>query len=516
MTVKISKKYLIFPVNISAAMRRVRMNMNGETVYALNLALDNETPKFKAYIDVSRFVGSELDISVSPEFPLTLGESDTMDIEGLYSEELRPQAHFSTKNGWINDPNGLVYLDGNYHMFYQHNPGAPCWENMHWGHAVSKDLIHWEEKDMALYPDETGTMFSGSAIVDNKNTLGLQTGDLPTGVLFYTSTAPFCQRMAYSTDGFKTIKKYENNPVIEHIVDANRDPSVVYCDELGKYVIALYLEKDIYALFTSDDLVNWTELQRIQMEGDNECPDLFCINTLDGERKWVLIGAHDRYLVGDFVDGKFVSVQDIRSLHFGNSAYAGQSFANLPEGRAVRVDWLRWHEFRSDGFSQQMSLPLDMSLDKIDGIYHLSVLPVKEVETIYKKSEKYENTALKADKQISYALEDSAYLFKLSGKIQTDSKLTVSFFGKKIECDFKENRVTLGKHIAPLTYTGKEFNLTVVVDRCTTELFADDGRIYITECTVADRNMREFSVKTDKDYTIENIELHSLESIWKN
>ena len=132
MNITVTKKYLIFPVNISADMRRVCMNINGETVYALNLAIDNENPKFNAYIDVSRFMGNELSISVSPETELSVRESDTMDIEGLYSEELRPQAHFSTKNGWNNDPNGLVYLDGTYHMFYQHNPGSPKWENMHW------------------------------------------------------------------------------------------------------------------------------------------------------------------------------------------------------------------------------------------------------------------------------------------------------------------------------------------------------------------------------------------------
>ena len=514
MNITVTKKYLIFPVNISADMRRVCMNINGETVYALNLAIDNENPKFNAYIDVSRFMGNELSISVSPETELSVRESDTMDIEGLYSEELRPQAHFSTKNGWNNDPNGLVYLDGTYHMFYQHNPGSPKWENMHWGHAESKDLIHWEEKDMALYPDNTGTMFSGSAIVDNKNTLGLQTGDLPTGVLFYTSTAPFCQRMAYSTDGFKTIKKYENNPVIEHIVDANRDPSVVYCQELGKYVIALYLEKDIYALFTSDDLVSWTEIQRIKMDGDNECPDLFCINTPDGERKWVLIGAHDRYLVGDFKNGQFVSVQDIRSLHFGNSAYAGQSFSDLPNGRAVRVDWLRWFDLSADRFSQQMSIPLEMSLNKIDGIYHLSVLPVKEIEAIFDKTQKYENLSLKAGEKTSFALEDSAYIFKIHAKALKDNKLSVSFFGKTVECDLKENSIKLDDHKGPLSYTGEALDVTVVVDRCTVELFSDDGRIYITECTVADRNMCEFSLTAENDCIIENIELTSLESIW--
>lgn len=144
------------------------------------------------------------------EIPYT--EADEMTLPDLYREPYRPQIHFTTKNGWINDPNGLVYLNGAYHLFYQHNPCEPKWNNMHWGHAVSTDLIHWKELDIALFPDRTGDMFSGSAIVDTQDLLGLQKDDVPSVLLYYTTTKPFSQYLAYSTDGLKTVQKYSTTP----------------------------------------------------------------------------------------------------------------------------------------------------------------------------------------------------------------------------------------------------------------------------------------------------------------
>ena len=173
MKLEIKNKYLIFPVNTLSTKKALTFKINGETVYELNIKLDNGNPNFYAYIDVSRFIGQTMDIFVAPEMKLEFREADEMNIENLYCEPMRPQVHFTTKNGWINDPNGLVYIDGVYHMFYQYNPTEPNWDNMHWGHAVSSDLIHWEEKDVALFPDERGVMFSGSAVMDYKNILNL-------------------------------------------------------------------------------------------------------------------------------------------------------------------------------------------------------------------------------------------------------------------------------------------------------------------------------------------------------
>ena len=281
--------------------------------YTLDIRLDNLSPNFYAYIDVSQYMGKILSVSIDPEMKCSFEESDTMNIPSLYQESYRPQVHFTTKNGWINDPNGLVYINGQYHMFYQHNPCENKWNNMHWGHAVSTDLIHWEEREIALFPDKTGAMFSGSAIVDERNLLGLQTGDTPTVLLYYTATNPFSQYIAYSTDSLKTIKKYSDSPAVPHIVGSNRDPKVIFCEEWDAYVMALYLEDDIYGILKSNDLLHWNLVQKIALPGDNECPDLFPITAEDGNRKWILTGAHDRYIVGDMQKDGFFPTQEAQS-----------------------------------------------------------------------------------------------------------------------------------------------------------------------------------------------------------
>ena len=308
MKIEITKKYLVFPVNTLSSMKKLSFRNGENAVYQLNIKLDNLTPNFYAYLNVSRFMGQTLDLSVTPEMDLRFEVVDEMDISGTYREPMRPQIHFTTQNGWINDPNGLIYLDGTYHMFYQHNPAEPNWENMHWGHAESKDLIHWEEKPAALFPDHRGTMFSGSAFLDQKNALG-KGGNA--ALLFYTTTSPFCQHMSYSLDNFKTIIPFSDTPVVPHIMAENRDPKIVYCEELDCYVMMLYLDRDEYCMLTSHNLSDWAEFQRIHLPGDGECPDIFCLRDPAGNRRWVIMGASSKYLVGQFKDGKFVACQEV-------------------------------------------------------------------------------------------------------------------------------------------------------------------------------------------------------------
>ena len=146
MKIQIKHKYLIFPVNTYASQKHLILSGDSDINYEINIRLDNISPNFDAYIDVSRFIGQELSISSEPQMDIRFKEADTMDIPGIYDEAYRPQIHFTTKNGWINDPNGLIYIDGKYHLFYQHNPCDVHWGNMHWGHAISTDMLHWEEQ----------------------------------------------------------------------------------------------------------------------------------------------------------------------------------------------------------------------------------------------------------------------------------------------------------------------------------------------------------------------------------
>ena len=492
MKIKIEKRYMIFPVNVLASKKKLRFLKGEKSVYELTINLDNINPDFFAYIDVSCFIGEELELTVKPEMEIEYKTSDDMDIENLYGEPLRPQIHFTTKNGWINDPNGLIFLNGTYHMFYQYNPCSTEWGNMHWGHATSPDLIHWTEEPVALFPDNTGMMYSGSAILDSKNVTGLGTDENPPALLYYTATSPFSQHMAYSTNGFKTITKYDKNPLIRNIIRANRDPKVVFCEEINAYVMALYLEKDIYGILESKDLVFWKLIQRLSISGDNECPDIFSLVASDGNKKWVLMGAHNRYMVGTMCKNGFAPEQEARSLHYGSSAYAGQTFSGMPNGRVVRIDWDRW-QLPCKGFCGQMSVPMELALTEDRGMYYLSALPVKEIEKLFSQKHCYSDITVEKNSSVSYPLEASPYYVKLrvdnSGNA---SNFTVKIFGMDLVIKPKENELSFGKENVPLAMSAGAIDMTLVIDKCSIEAFLDGGKIYasfLNSRSVSDYNL---------------------------
>ncbi len=516
MRITVKNNYLIFPVNTLATGKRLTFSRDNKTVYDLNIKIDYFNPNFYAYIDVSRFIGQTVDISVNPQIKLDFRVSDEIDIDNLYSEPMRPQIHFTTKNGWINDPNGLIFIDGTYHMFYQYNPTESNWDNMHWGHATSTDLLHWTEQKTALFPDERGTMFSGSGVLDEKNLLGKNTDTKKAALLYYTTTVPFAQCLSYSTDGFETIERYADNPIIPHIVDANRDPKVIFCDELNCYILALYLKNDIYCIFKSDDLVNWEELQRLRVPGDDECPDIFPLESQDGNRRWVFSGAHGRYLVGNFENGIFEPEQEAISQHYGDSAYAAQTFSNLPNGRIVQIAWDRWN-IPASGFNGQMGIPTELSLNFFDGTYYLEAMPIKEIKTLYNSSEHYKNIKISCNNDFSVRLKDTPYIFKIEGMNNDCGVTEMQVFGRKIQFNLNKNEITVGKNCAPITLTAAKNNITIIVDRCSIEIFADGGKIYMScldNDTVCDRNIPYFFIKSDSETVIETMEIHSLNSIW--
>lgn len=516
MKITIKNNYLIFPVNTFTTYKKLTFNYGDKTLYSLDIKIDNFNPDFYAYIDVSRLIGQTLDISVDPQIKLDFRVTDEIDIDNLYIEPLRPQIHFTAKNGWINDPNGLICLDGTYHMFYQYNPAEDHWGNMHWGHATSTDLIHWEEKKTALFPDDRGAMFSGSAILDENNLLGKNTDNQKAALLYYTATSPFSQHLSYSTDGFQTIEKYSDNPIIPHIEDENRDPKVIFCDELNCYIMALYLRNDIYGIFKSDDLVNWVEFQRLSLPGDNECPDIFPLKDSTGNRKWVFSGARGRYLVGKFENNKFEPEQEAISQHYGNSAYAAQTFSNLPNGRIVQISWDRW-ELPSYGFNGQMGIPVELTLSLYENTYYLEAKPIKEIESLYSSTERYENVKASHNTDFRVRLEDTPYLFKINGLTNVGGVTKMQIFGRTISLDFNKNEITVGKNYAPISLTASNAEITIIVDRCSIEIFADDGKIYmscIDNDTLCDRNLPYLVIKSENETVIKNMEIHSLKSIW--
>lgn len=519
MKIRIDHKFLVFPVNTLAAEKRLTFSAGGDVVYALDIRLNAVQPDFWAYIHVERFMGQTLDVSVEPETALEYRTADAMDTAAAYAEPLRPQVHYTTPNGWNNDPNGMVYINGEYHLFYQHNPCEPAWGNMHWGHAVSRDMFHWQERDTALFPDETGTMFSGSGMVDAGNILGLQQGETPAVLLYYTATEPFSQYLAYSTDGLKTVHKRGGGPVVPHIAGSNRDPKVIYCNELGAYVMALYLEGDVYCLLRSRDLLHWDMLQRISLPGDDECPDFFPLCDRNGVRKWILMGASDRYLVGAFEDGLFVPCQDAADLHYGSGAYAGQSFSGLPDGRIVRMDWGRYGSLQLPGarFNGQMSVPAELTLVEREGEWRLSALPVREISCLYASHVQEENVALAAGEKCRIALEDAAQHMRIRASAAAGC-LRFTVFGRTVSCSFDDNRITVGECTAPLSLGGSGLDMEIVVDRTGFEIYLDGGCIYLFVLDtrlVPDRSLPYMDIAADAACVLDSIEIHALASVWE-
>ncbi len=477
-----NKRYLVLPVNDALPKKHYRLLIDETLVYDFDASLDFENPRFDSYADITRFGDAELILKDNDGNEIPYRESDrfpTMD-EIKDGGFLRPAAHFTSRIGWNNDPNGLIYVNGKYHMFYQHNPHSVNWGNMTWGHAVSDDLVHWEELGDELFPDETGTMFSGSAYCDHDNVSGLGKDAV---LLFYTAAGgsnelskgvPFTQCLAYSNDGGYTFTKYDKNPIIPHIIGGNRDPKVEWCPEIGRYTLSLYLDGCDYAIFASDNLLDWEKIADVKMPLDNECPDFYPL-PIRGEDtvKWVFSGAHDTYIVGNMDSGTFVGEQDNLPYHQGGrtASYAAQSFSGTGD-RRIKIPW-GTNNAPGAVFNSQMGLPCEMYLQRVDGMVRLGSYPVKEVELLVKEGADITDGYYAADVLVDIADDCGAFV--------------LSCYGMEIKVDPAAGTYSHGGAELPLTFTGAK-NLRVIFDTLGAEIFADGGLVYSTLGQVADRS----------------------------
>lgn len=515
MKVLITKNYLVFPTNKYAKTKKLCFFSEGKKVYSLDISYDNQDPDFYAYIDVRRFKGQNLSLEISPNMPISYTETD--ELEGEYNDSLRPRIHFSTKRGWINDPNGLVKVGDKYHLFYQHNPASRTWGNMHWGHAVSLDLFHWKELPEALFPDESGTMFSGCAIIDERNVSKLGSKTSPAILLFYTAAGnPFTICLAYSTDNLQTIRKYELNPIIGHIIDANRDPKVVWCEELNAYVMSLFLVGEQFVLFKSSDLLNWTEIQRITIPNDSECPAFFPITATNGEKKWVFVGAHEVYFVGDFVDGIFQPCQDCKRMWNNSNSYAAQMYTDMADGRVIRLPWLCCVNFCGKTFSQQLGVPTDVQLEYKDGEYYMSYYPSEELMAVTKERKISENVSLSMP--IRFSVGNTALGVELKGKWVSSGTIKISCYGVDILLDFSKNEVSVCGSVNNFSINRNELDIKLIIDHSGIEVFCDGGKIAFATCnerSIPDMNMQYVEISSDCDYEIKKLTIEEYECTWE-
>jgi len=503
---KIEKQYLNFPIYMQQERQMVQFVQQRDTLTYAVIRVADKAPDYWVFKDVSAYHGKKLKLVFTrPVAGIDMiYQSDRFaGADSLYAETNRPQFHFSSRKGWNNDPNGLVYHDGEYHLFYQHNPYEIHWQNMHWGHAVSTDLLHWEELNDALYPDELGTMFSGSAVIDRDNTAGWGPNVM---VAIYTAAGEkMTQNIAYSKDRGRTFTKYEGNPVL----GPNRDPKVFWYEPSHQWVMALY-EDNFIAIYNSKNLKDW--VYKSKTKGFFECPELFEL-PVDGDqnkRKWVMYGASGTYMIGRF-DGATFTPEHGKYYYSWGSQYAAQTYNNTPDGRRIQIGWGRIEQ-PGMPFNQMMLFPCELSLrSTTDGI-RLFCEPVQEIEVLHDKSVFWEDltTAEASDKLRT--IKDDLLHIELDIEIIHGHTMEIWFRGHRmLHYDGNFNRF----NGAP--YTSNEpgrfrFNIEMLIDKTSVESYIDKGRLFISEALQRPSPGKGLEIKGDVQ--IHSIYVSNLKSIW--
>ncbi|WP_183559932.1 glycoside hydrolase family 32 protein [Mucilaginibacter sp. SP1R1] len=480
-----------------------------------------------------------------------------------YQEQYRPQVHFSPKQHWINDPNGMVYFNHTYHLFFQYYPKDIVWGPMHWGHAESKDLIHWKQLPIALYPDSLGYIFSGSAVVDSNNTSGFgKKGKIPL-VAIFTHHDPKGEKegkdnfqnesLAYSLDNGTTWTKYSGNPVLKNPgIKDFRDPKVMWYARQKKWVMTL-ATKDHITFYSATDLKNWKKESEFGLtEGAHggvwECPDLFPLK-LNGKTYWVLIvnlnpggpngGSATQYFIGQFNGSKFTPMDtQTRWLDYGPDEYAGITWGNTGN-RKIFLGWMSNWEYANqvptEKWRNAMTIPRELSLKQVKSGIVIASTPVKELSGIHTQNVLLKNVQVNKTLDLSpkvngfkgqYILKLNmvqlkGYTIKLSNK--RAEELLIGYNAAKGEyfidrtkagkTDFQKNFA--GRFTAPRLSTAKSSDITLVIDKASVEVFADGGLSTMTAIYFPNADLSDLSITSTDKLNISGLALTGLQSIWK-
>ena len=542
---RLTRQYLNLPVDDSAPKRSIEMRVDGRLVRQFDISIANEEIDYWVFLDVREFKGKDAAITID-RTDLTeetgfdqIYQADTFPgTDELYKEKLRPQFHFTSRRGWNNDTNGMVYYDGEYHLFYQHNPYGWPWGNMTWGHAVSRDMVHWTELGDAIHPDGLGTIYSGSAVVDRDNCAGFKTGDEDPIVCFYTYAGgenpwsngqPYTQAIAYSNDRGRTFTKYEGNPVIGHIRGGNRDPKVIWHEPTKKWVMVLYVENHEMDFFTSADLKNWTHTSRLKCF--HECPELFEL-PVDGDennKKWVIYGAAADYLVGAFDGKEFKPETQPLKFNYGNAFYASQTFSDIPaeDGRRIMMGWGRV-PMPGMPFNQMVTFPVELSLKTTDEGIRMFAEPVQEIRNLHQKKHAWKNETIEGVKTLS-GIEGELFHIKAEFNLKDaksfalicrEYEVKYDAQSQQIVCKGPANKMVPGHfanpYSAPLKPVNGKIKFEILVDRTYVEVFVNGGRYYFPMGAYLVDKDPAIKVISDGGKTeLLKLEINELNSIWK-
>ena len=519
-----NNRYLLIPVQERAEMAHVRVVKNNQLAQTFNVRLAVDKIDYFVPLDLNTVSGEAvLQVKVPAQQHVnkafkdyscwtSMKYSDTFDSRNV--EKFRPAYHHSPVYGWMNDPNGLFYKDGVWHLYYQWNPYGSQWENMTWGHSTSTDGLHWTPQPTAIEADALGAIFSGCCVVDKNNTAGFGNGAI---VAYYTSAgARQTQSMAYSLDGGQTFTKYAGNPVIVSDVPDFRDPHIFWNEEAGFWNMVLASGQEM-SIYSSKDLKQWKHESNFGLTYGNhsgvwECPDLMKL-PVDGtgEQKWMLIcninpggpfgGSATQYFIGQFDGHQFVcedQPEETKWMDYGKDHYATVTFDNAPDGRRVAIAWMSNWQYANQvptmQFRSTNSILRDLSLYQYEGETYCAVRPAKEMDAA-------------RGKKIARPTDRCEIVVTLKG----DARITLSNGSKeRVVLDYDADMASLDldrRHSGQCSFSdalptvvtapvhGTLRTLRIFIDKSSIEVFDADGRLSMTNLVFPSSPYNRISVK---------------------
>ena len=559
-SLNVTAKFLILPVQDDAPESKVCIVKDNEQRGTLmNVRLARERVDSYVPFILSDYKGQQISVDIQglPADAVCWKElklADSFDMSN--KETFRPVYHHTPAYGWMNDPNGMFYKDGVYHLFFQYNPYGSVWGNMHWGHSTSSDLIHWNFEGVSIVPDAWGAIFSGSCVVDHNNTAGFGKDAV---IAFYTSakSTPWgdvqSESMAYSLDNGKTFVKYAGNPIITSLEKDFRDPKVFWYAP-GKHWVMILAVGQHMELYSSVNLKDWKKESEFgKMQGAHggvwECPDLIEL-PVEGSRgkKWVLIcninpggpfgGSAAQYFVGSF-DGKtFVNESPVQTkwMDWGKDNYATVTWNNAPDGRCIALGWMSNWQYANNVPTRQYrsanTIARDLTLYKAGGEFYLKSTPSREMKQArgekvsvpsFKVTDSYKIESLLKDNNGAYEIEmeiQVADASKISLNLQNEKGEQVSMYYDLLRKQFVMDRSKSGKvdfsndfpavTAAPV-HAGNTLRLRLFVDRSSIEAFGEDGKFVMTNLVFPSSPYNQMSFGTEgSGYTVSSFNVYKL------
>lgn len=554
--ITVDSSYLIIPIENKAPELGFFINDSlGKPSVLSYIRLARDTVDYWVKYPINQFLGKSIEINFEGTEIPSFGFNKINQANSLttrYEQKYRPNFHFSPEYGWLNDPNGMVYFEGEYHLFYQYNPYGASWGNMHWGHAVSNDLLSWTYLGVPIVPDQNGAIFSGSTIIDKNNSAGF--GKNAMIAVFTSDGSSQTQSIAYSTDRGRTFKMYERNPVIQNPgIPDFRDPKVSWNEDIKKWVMVLATRQTV-TFYCSSNLKNWEKLSEF---GDGigshggvwECPDLFPIQ-YNGQTKWILLvsinpggpnnGSATQYFIGNFNGKEFVAdaLPYPLWLDYGQDNYAGVTWNNLPvsDNRKIFIGWMsNWNyanDVPAENFRNAMTIPRELMLKNNGKHLILASSPVVELSNIEKVWRNIPEVEIKDSIMLTnlfdglqgtYSIEmdvfpqsSKLFGFNLSNNRKESLKFRFNLLSNFLSVDRKQsgivdfNRNFSNVSGAPIEANSK-YHLKLIIDNASSELFVNNGELVLTNTFFPGEQMNLLSfVTSDGTIKVKNITVNKI------